>query len=112
MSRPVFIAAPKTPSAIVPLAVDFAPALSLSGETMASAEVTITDRQTGTNTTAVMLVTGSIALAGDVVTFQVEGGSDNHDYVAHVEGETSEGRSEPADILLPVRIRLRPDPRS
>lgn len=102
----VFQAEPKQPDDIAHIpGVDFKPRMTVEGETLASAEVTITERLTGEDVTSEMLVPESLMMVNDVVAFQVKGGEDETDYLARIRGSTNKERHEHATVILPVRQR-------
>lgn len=108
-NRRVVFMSPKAPDDIAHVpGIDFRATLTLPAETIAAVDVSvvITERATGEDLTATMLVAGSVGVsAGGVVSFRVQAGSDNHDYLARVRAQTSTARIERGQVIIPVRIR-------
>ena len=109
-TRRTFQANPKQPAEISALPIDFTPNMILAGEVVSSATVTVAIR-TGASggltgdVTPWMLVNNSVTISGNVVTFQVQNGSDGADYTVDVRATTNQGRIEEGRVILPVRVR-------
>jgi hypothetical protein len=102
----VFQTDPKQPDDVMHVpGVDFSERMTIGGEVLSSAEVTISERVSGQDKTAEMFVAGSLVVANNVVAFQVKAGEDKKDYLARIRGSTNQQRSERATVIIPVRSR-------
>lgn len=110
MGRRVFYAEPKQPGEQSVHSVDFGPAMLLAGEKVASdnsVSVTVRERESAADVTASMFL--GVTVSNNVATVQLQGGSDNYDYVATLEARTTlrPSKGEEADLIVPVRSRPR-----
>lgn len=107
MAGAVNYAAPKQVAESPTLSIDFTDMLNVS-ESFALSGVTVKIFQRGvpgTDLTGTILVGGSVAANGNVVSFRVQAGTDGDDYVARVTVVTSTPRSIISQIIFPVRDR-------
>lgn len=108
-SRRVIFMSAKDPDEIAHVpGIDFGPLMTVPAESFSAGQVTITivERDTGAPE-AGMFVAGSVGVSNNVVSFRIQAGSDNHDYLATVSVATSATRIEQGEVVIPVRIRGR-----
>jgi hypothetical protein len=109
LAKPVFYELTKQPGEIVHIpGTNFVPELQ-SGENVTGATVTVQNRSTLADVTASMLVPGSVSFVGNIVTFDLQGGTDGNDFFIHVVVTTNQSRNYQSTHIIQVRIRPRDD---
>lgn len=80
---------------------DFTDRMS-AGEILNSATYTVLDLN-GVNVTAILMVTGSEQVVGNIASCRIQAGTNNTDYFLHIVGTTS--ASDVVEVIIRIEVR-------